>query len=88
MTSRKTQVPRVLAAYRKLYRGRAHSRAARAACSSPRAARAASSARFEKTVREALGAGYALERDIPPEADHPVSFPQADYLKILWWRRS
>ncbi|MDB4952822.1 MAG: hypothetical protein JWO36_391, partial [Myxococcales bacterium] len=21
-----------------------------------------------------------------PEPDHPVGFPQADYLKITWWQ--
>jgi hypothetical protein len=26
------------------------------------------------------------ERELAPEADHPVGFPQADYLKIALWR--
>ena len=86
MTSKKAQVPHVLAAYRKLYRA-ADAVVAPAACSSPRAARAASSASvFQTTVRAALGDAFTLERDLPPEPDHPVGFPQADYLKILLWR--
>jgi hypothetical protein len=43
-------------------------------------------AEFKRTVRQALPERFTLERDIPPEPDHPVGFPQADYLKILLWR--
>jgi malonyl CoA-acyl carrier protein transacylase len=35
---------------------------------------------------KALADRFALEADLPPESDHPVSFAQADYLKILTWR--
>jgi 23S rRNA (cytosine1962-C5)-methyltransferase len=88
MTSQMKQVPRVLAAYRKLYEAaRTHVRPGGvlvSACCTSRVERA----QFVDTVRKALGAGYTLERDIAPEPDHPVGFPQADYLKILWWRRS
>jgi 23S rRNA (cytosine1962-C5)-methyltransferase len=88
MTSKANQVPTVLAAYRKLYRAAA--RLVRpggrlvAACCTSRIERAA----FHKTVREALGQEFSLDHEIPPEADHPVGFPQADYLKLAWWTRS
>ena len=88
MTSKKSQVPRVLAAYRKLYQAaREHVRPGGilvAACCTSRIERAV----FHRTVKEALGADFTMEREIPPELDHPVGFPQADYLKIGWWRLS
>jgi 23S rRNA (cytosine1962-C5)-methyltransferase len=88
MTSRKTQVPAVLAAYRKLYRAAAgHVREGGvlvAACCTSRIPRAT----FHRVIGEALGAGFAMEREIPPEPDHPVGFAEADYLKIGWWRRA
>jgi 23S rRNA (cytosine1962-C5)-methyltransferase len=86
MTSRKMQVPAVLAAYTKLYRAAAPrvkpGGAVVAACCTSRIERGA----FRTTVRDALGAGFALERELAPEPDHPVGFPQADYLKIAIWR--
>lgn len=88
MTSRKAQVPSVLAGYRKLYRAaEAHVRPGGllvSACCTSRIERGV----FRKTVREALPARFTLEQDLPPEPDHPVGFPQADYLKILLWRAS
>ena len=88
MTSRAAQVPSVLAAYRKLYRHAApHVRPGGllvSACCTSRIERKV----FHDIVRPILGRDFALERDIPPEPDHPVGFPQADYLKILCWRRS
>ena len=87
MTSRKAQVPAALAAYRRLYRAAArHVRAGGAlvaACCTSRIERAV----FHCVVRESLGAGFALERELPVEPDHPVGFREADYLKIGWWRR-
>lgn len=87
MTSHKAQVPAVLAGYRKLYKAAAvHVRpggALVAACCTSRVDRSV----FEKTVADVLGQGFTRERSIPPELDHPVGFPEADYLKILWWRR-
>jgi 23S rRNA (cytosine1962-C5)-methyltransferase len=87
MTSKQQQIPTVLAAYRKLYRAAARhvlpGGAVVAACCTSRIERPL----FEKTVREALGPGFSLERDIPPEPDHPVGFAQADYLKVGIWRR-
>ncbi len=88
MASKQIQIPAVLAAYRKLYRAAARhvvpGGAVVAACCTSRIDREL----FKRTLREALGPGFTLERDVPPEADHPVGFPQADYLKIALWRRS
>jgi 23S rRNA (cytosine1962-C5)-methyltransferase len=86
MTSRAAQVPSVLAGYRKLYRAaERHVRPGGllvAACCTSRVERGV----FERTVRASLPERFALERSIPPEPDHPVTFSQADYLKILLWR--
>jgi 23S rRNA (cytosine1962-C5)-methyltransferase len=86
MTSKKTQVPGVLAAYRKLYKAaETHVKPGGllvSACCTSRVERA----EFKRTVRQALPQRFTLERDIPPEPDHPASFPQVDYLKILSWR--
>ena len=86
MTSKKAQVPGVLAAYRKLYKAaERHVKPGGvlvAACCTSRIERAA----FKKVVRESLPARFSLEVDLAPERDHPVTFPQADYLKILLWR--
>jgi 23S rRNA G2069 N7-methylase RlmK/C1962 C5-methylase RlmI len=88
MTSRKAQVPAVLAAYRKLYRAAARQvrpgGAVVAACCTSRVPRPA----FHHVVREALGVDFTMERELPTEPDHPVGFPEADYLKIAWWRRT
>jgi 23S rRNA G2069 N7-methylase RlmK/C1962 C5-methylase RlmI len=87
MTSKSAQIPSTLAAYRKLYRAAARHVAPHgavvAACCTSRIDRDL----FKRTVREALGEGFTLERDLPPEPDHPVGFAQADYLKISVWRR-
>ncbi|MEO8554624.1 MAG: class I SAM-dependent methyltransferase [Kofleriaceae bacterium] len=87
MTSKAAQIPNVLAAYRKLYRTAARHTVPNglvvAACCTSRIDRDL----FKRTVREALGPGFTLERDLPPEPDHPVGFAQADYLKIGFWRR-
>jgi 23S rRNA (cytosine1962-C5)-methyltransferase len=86
MTSRRAQVPSVLAAYRRLYRRVApHVRPGGvlvAACCTSRVTRA----EFTRTVRGALGERFVLERELPAEPDHPVGFAEADYLKIGWWR--
>jgi 23S rRNA G2069 N7-methylase RlmK/C1962 C5-methylase RlmI len=88
MTSKATQIPSVLAGYRKLYRAAARhvgpGGALIAACCTSRIERSV----FHQTVREALGDRFTLHHEIPPEPDHPVGFPQADYLKIGWWVRS
>lgn len=86
MTSKKAQVPNVLAAYKKLYRAAERLVAPGgllvSACCTSRIERK----QFQATVRAALPERFTLERDVPPEPDHPVGFPQADYLKILLWR--
>jgi 23S rRNA (cytosine1962-C5)-methyltransferase len=86
MTSRKLQVPSVLAAYRKLYRAAARvvrpGGAIVAACCTSRIEREV----FHRTVRAALGDRFTRERELPVEIDHPVGFAQADYLKIAVWR--
>ena len=42
---------------------------------------------FKNVVGGVLGKAFALEAELPPEPDHPVGFPEADYLKILLFRR-
>jgi 23S rRNA G2069 N7-methylase RlmK/C1962 C5-methylase RlmI len=88
MTSKAAQIPGVLVAYRKLYRAaaglvRPGGRLVAACCTS-RIERAV----FHRTVRDALGPGFTFDRELAPEPDHPVGFPQADYLKIAWWART
>lgn len=87
MTSNKQQVPAVLAGYRKLYKAAAPLVAPGgvivAACCTSRVERSV----FAKVVTETLGSSFAKEKDLPPEPDHPVGFPQADYLKIFTFRR-
>lgn len=83
MTSSIDQVPKVLATYRRLYQ-QAKKHVAPggllvACCCTSRVARGD----FRHTVGTALGNGFALDRERKPELDHPVAFPQADYLKIL-----
>jgi 23S rRNA (cytosine1962-C5)-methyltransferase len=86
MTSKKAQVPQVLGAYRKLYSAaKAHLAPGGlivAACCTSRVERA----QFQDVVSKALGASFQRVADLPPESDHPVGFPQADYLKILLFR--
>ncbi len=88
MTSNKSQVPGALAAYRRIYKAAArHVRpngAIVAACCTSRIERA----EFHHAVSEALGHRFKKTRELTPEVDHPVGFPQADYLKIAWWRRT
>jgi 23S rRNA G2069 N7-methylase RlmK/C1962 C5-methylase RlmI len=44
--------------------------------------------RFLVTVRRALGKSFRFVERLPPEPDHPVGFREADYLKILLFRKS
>jgi len=87
MTSNKAQVPAVLAGYRKLYRAAApHVKPGGilvAACCTSRV----EPGEFHKTVSDTLGGGFVRDRVLPAEPDHPVGFPQADYLKVGWWRK-
>lgn len=86
MTSTMEQVPRVLAAYARLYqKTKSHVTDGGllvACCCTSRVPRGG----FRKTVGDALGRGFALEKELTPEVDHPVGFAQADYLKILIFR--
>lgn len=87
MTSRTSQVPSVLRAYDRLY----HRIAGHvppggivvACCCTSRV----DVETFRVTVRKALGREFRFVRRLPSEADHPVGFPEADYLKILIFRR-
>ncbi|HVV85004.1 MAG TPA: class I SAM-dependent methyltransferase [Kofleriaceae bacterium] len=83
MTSRMEQVPQALAAYRRLHRAAAARVAPGGtlvlACCTSRLERR----RFREAALAAVGDRFALAHELPPEADHPVGFPEADYLKIL-----
>jgi len=87
MTSNKQQVPAVLAGYKKLYRAAApHVKSDGllvVACCTSRVERE----RFRATTKEILNDQFEKVLDLAPEADHPVAFPQTDYLKIEVWRR-
>ena len=78
-----TDTKAVLAAYKKLYKGAMQyvstGSVLVAACCTSRVERPV----FYDTVRQTLGRWFNVDNDIPPEVDHPVGFPQADYLKIL-----
>jgi 23S rRNA (cytosine1962-C5)-methyltransferase len=88
MTSRMTQVPKVLRAYDALYRKLGlHVRSGGmvvACCCTSRV----DPDRFLVTVRRALGKSFRFVERLPPEPDHPVGFREADYLKILLFRRT
>ena len=38
---------------------------------------------FQRNAERSLGAWFRTMREILPESDHPVGFPEGDYLKIL-----
>jgi 23S rRNA (cytosine1962-C5)-methyltransferase len=83
MTSRVAQVDGALAAYRRLYRAAAAhlapgGRVVACCCTSRIDAKS-----FQQAVVTGLGKGFRFDRRIPPEVDHPVAFPEADYLKVL-----
>lgn len=84
MAARQAQVGGALTAYRKLYRSAAPLVAPGgklvACCCTSRIARAT----FEKTVRAELDPlGFKRRESLGPEEDHPVGFPEGDYLKVL-----
>jgi len=87
MTSRTGQVPGVLRAYDALYRRLAiHVNPGGmvvACCCTSRV----DAGQFLATVRRALGRDFRFLSRLPPEPDHPVGFKEADYLKILLFRR-
>jgi 23S rRNA G2069 N7-methylase RlmK/C1962 C5-methylase RlmI len=88
MTSRTAQVPKVLRAYDTLYRKLAvHVNPGGllvACCCTSRVDRDS----FLVTLRRALGKDFKYLSTIPPEPDHPVGFKEADYLKVLLFRRN
>ena len=87
MTSRTAQVPKVLRTYDALYRKVAtHVNPGGmivACCCTSRV----DADVFLVTVRRALGREFRFLKRLPPEPDHPVGFKEADYLKILLFRR-
>ncbi len=87
MTSRADQVDQAVAAYDRLYRAAARQVApggtvAACCCTSRISFRA-----LRATVERALGRDFAFVERLPAEPDHPVGFREADYLKILLYRR-
>jgi 23S rRNA (cytosine1962-C5)-methyltransferase len=83
MAAEMSQVPQALRAYRNLYRKALDHLAPKgqivACCCTSRISRAD----FLKEVQNTLGPkGLTKRKEIPPEDDHPVGFPEGDYLKI------
>jgi 23S rRNA G2069 N7-methylase RlmK/C1962 C5-methylase RlmI len=47
--------------------------------------------RFRAVVGELVrssGGRWAVSAELPPELDHPVGFPEADYLKVMVLRHT
>lgn len=86
MASNTSQVPVALKAYRKIYRHVLDHLTPRgrvlACCCTSRIARK----RFQTEVSQVLGDRLAYQSTIQPEEDHPVGFPEGDYLKMLVYR--
>jgi 23S rRNA (cytosine1962-C5)-methyltransferase len=87
MTSRVAQVPKVLRAYDALYRKLSThvnpGGTVIACCCTSRVDPDA----FLVTVRRALGRDFRYVTRLPSEPDHPLGFKEADYLKVLVFRR-
>lgn len=83
MASDKTQVPKALATYRKIYREAAKYLTARGmiigGCCTSRISRAD----FRRTLDESLRPQMKLKNSLASEDDHPVAFAEGDYLKLL-----
>jgi 23S rRNA (cytosine1962-C5)-methyltransferase len=83
MASQVSQVPVALRAYRKIYRSLLGHLAPRgrlvACCCTSRIPRKL----FQTEVAQVLGEKLQLKRTLQPEEDHPVGFPEGDYLKLL-----
>jgi len=86
MTSQVAQVPRALNAYREIYRGLIPHLSTKgmilACCCTSRIPRK----RFRMEMDKHLGQRLKYSRTIEPEDDHPVGFPEGDYLKLLVYR--
>lgn len=88
MTSRTSQVPAAIRAYERLYgalRGHVADGGILVACCCTSRIDPKS---FRSVVERSLGAGFRFIERLPPEPDHPVAFPEADYLKVLVFTRS
>ncbi len=83
MASRTDQVETALRAYKKLYREALAHLAPKGkvvvCCCTSRISRS----KFELVAAQALGGRLKKQASIAPEDDHPVGFPEGDYLKIL-----
>ncbi len=88
MASRAIQVDTALQSYRRLYReAQRHLNPGGrivACCCTARIPRS----KFEQLVAGTLGSRFKCEKRIAPEDDHPVSFPEGDYLKLLVYQQS
>lgn len=86
MASESSQVPNALRAYKQLYKAAAphltRPGTLLACCCTSRIARK----RFRTEVDGWLPRDIAFQRTILPEDDHPVGFPEGDYLKINVYR--
>lgn len=86
MTSQVAQIPVALKTYRRLYRSVLPHLAPKGilvgACCTSRITRP----KFRMVLDEAL-ASLKRHKEIAPEDDHPVGFPEGDYLKIMIYRR-
>jgi 23S rRNA (cytosine1962-C5)-methyltransferase len=87
MTSRIAQVPDVLSTFGRLYKMAARHVAPGGAIAACDCTSRVSRGTFRNVVGGALGKGYALDTELATEVDHPVGFPEADYLKILLFHR-
>lgn len=83
MTSQTAQIPVALKAYRQLYSLSLKHLNAKGmivgACCTSRISRA----KFKETVCPILMPPLQLMKTLEPEDDHPVGFPEGDYLKIM-----
>ncbi len=86
MASSTTALERALIAYRRLYKEAARRLAPRgvliACCCTSRIQRA----RLRSLLVEWLAPRLSLEGELTTEPDHPVGFPEGDYLKIFVFR--
>ncbi len=87
MTSRIAQVPDVLSTFGRLYKMAARHVAPGGAIIAADCTSRVARATFRNVVGGAHGNGFALDAELPAEPDHPVGFPEADYLKILLFHR-
>jgi 23S rRNA (cytosine1962-C5)-methyltransferase len=83
MAAEMSQVPQALRAYRQLYStALKHLRPKGqivGCCCTSRIERS----QFKKTVGDAFGGKMKLLKELSSEDDHPVAFPEGDYLKVL-----